>query len=125
MFYSSYFRAKSYFEDDGTQNYVVFQPMYRCFKKIGNIDHISAWKFKELSDGSIKHPSTSNNSLARALSYIGVRTRVKFDGSCLKQDKITFTHGNIVNIYIVYEIYLWDCRYDDYIILENSLVLLG
>ena len=27
-----------------------------------------------------------------------------FDMSCLKQDKFTFNHGKIVNIYIVYEI---------------------
>ena len=31
--------------------------------------------------------------LLRALSYYGTKTRVKFDGSCLKQCKITFTHG--------------------------------
>ena len=33
-FDSSYFLGKSDFEEDGTQNYLVFQPMYRCFKKI-------------------------------------------------------------------------------------------
>ena len=30
--------------------------------------------------------------------------RVKFIGSCLKQTKISYTHGAIVNIYIVYEL---------------------
>ena len=29
VFDSIYFRGKSHFEDDGTQNYFVFQPMYR------------------------------------------------------------------------------------------------
>ena len=29
-FDSSYFRGKSHFKEDGTQNYLVFQPMYRC-----------------------------------------------------------------------------------------------
>ena len=29
---------------------------------------------------------------------------VKFDGNDLKQDKITFNHGKIVNIYLVFEI---------------------
>ena len=38
------------------------------------------------------------------LSYLGNKIRVEFKGSCLKQDKITYTHGKIVNIYIVYEI---------------------
>ena len=34
--------------------------------------------------------------------------KLKMDGSCLTQDKITFTHGKTVNIYIVYEINLWN-----------------
>ena len=29
---SSYFISKSHFEEDGTQSYVVFQPMYKYFK---------------------------------------------------------------------------------------------
>ena len=106
-FDSSYFRSKNHFQDDDTQNYLIFQPIYKYFKKIGSTDHISEWKSKELSDEIIEPPNTSDNSLAPALSYIGNKTRVKFDGSCLKQDKITFTHGIIVNIYIVYEINLW------------------
>ena len=31
-FDSRYFIGKSHFEEDGTQNYLVFQPMYRYFK---------------------------------------------------------------------------------------------
>ena len=34
----------------------------------------------------------------------GTKTRVKFIGSCLKQPKISYTHGKVVNIYIVYEL---------------------
>ena len=33
---------------------------------------------------------------------MGTKIKVKFRGSCLKQNKITYTHGKIVNI--VYEI---------------------
>ena len=43
-------------------------------------------------------------SLAPTLSYHVTKTRVKFTGSCLKQDKITHTHGKTVKIYIVYEL---------------------
>ena len=46
----------------------------------------------------------SDNSLTPALSYYGTKTRVKFTGSCLKQSKISYTHGKVVNIYIVYEL---------------------
>ena len=36
-FDSSYFIGKSYFEEDGTQKYLVFQPMYRYFKRIAGV----------------------------------------------------------------------------------------
>ena len=52
--------------------------MYWYFKNIGNSGHVPAWKFKGLSDESIKPPATSDNSLAHSLDYIGVRTRVKY-----------------------------------------------
>ena len=62
--------------------------MDKYFKKTGNTDHILAWKIKRLSDESIKPSNTSDNSLAPALKSIGNKTRVKFDGGCLKQDKL-------------------------------------
>ena len=61
-------------------------------------------EIKGLSTESIKSPTTSDNSLAPALSYYGTKTRVTFTGSCLKQDKVTFNHKKVVNIYIVYEL---------------------
>ena len=102
-FDSSYFRGKSHFEEDGVQNYLVFQPMYRYFKMITNTDYISSWKSKGLSAESIKPPATSDNSLTPALSYYGTKTRIKFSRICLKQSKISYTYGKVVNIYIVYE----------------------
>ena len=70
----SYFIGKSHFEEDDTQNYLVFQPINRYFKMIANSDYVSRWK----------------------------STRVKFTGSCLEQPKNSYAHGKIVNIYIVY-----------------------
>ena len=61
-----------------------------------------------MSGEIIKPSTTPDNSVAPALSYIDNKTRVKFDGDCLKQDKITFTHEKTVNIYIVYEMNLWN-----------------
>ena len=43
------------------------------------------------------------NGLILLLPY-GTKARVKFSGSCLRQDTATYNHGTIVNIYIVYEI---------------------
>ena len=103
-FDSSYFRDKSHFEEDGAQNYLVFQPINEYFKVIINTDYVSSWKSKGLSAEIIKSPSTSYHSLIPAWSYYGTKTRVKFTGSCLQQPKVSYTHGAIVNIYIVYEL---------------------
>ena len=53
---------------------------------------------------SIYFPTTSNEMLNPSLVYVSTKTRVKFNGDCLKQDKNTFNQVKIVNIYIVHEI---------------------
>ena len=106
-FDSRYFCGKSHFEDNGTQNYLVFQPVYKYFKKIANNNHILAWKSQGLTDEMIKPYAASNDSLAPALNHINTILWGKFDGSCLKQEKALFTYKQVVNIYIVYEIYFW------------------
>ena len=81
--------------------------MYRYFKRVvgvGTGNYIYFWKSKGLPDDNITAPTTSDYKLNSQLSYIGTKTRVAFRGSCLKQDKITFNHGKVVNIYIVYEL---------------------
>ena len=55
------------------------------------------------------------------LSYLGPKTRAKFSVSCLKQDKITYTHGKIVNTYIVYQINKKDNTITSDPTLENCL----
>ena len=95
------FIEKSHFEADSIQNYLVFQPIYRYFKT-SNSDF--SWTSKGFSNESITRPSAPNNFRTPSLNYLGTKIRVKFTGSCLKQDKITYTHGKIVNIYTVYEV---------------------
>ena len=82
----------------------MFQPINKYFKLITNTEYVSSWTSKGLSSESIKPPATSDDSLAPTLIYYGIKTRVKFTGSCLKQSKISYTHGKVVNIYIVYEL---------------------
>ena len=120
---SSYFIGKSHFEEDGAQNYLVFQPMYRYFKIIagvGNGSYIYYWQSKGLSDERINSIKTPNYTITPNINYYGTKTRVEFNGSCLKQDKVTFNHGKVVNIYIVYEISK-SINISDYPTLENWL----
>ena len=47
-FHSSYFRGKNHFKDDRSQNYLVFQPIYRYFRKDTehNTENILSWESK-------------------------------------------------------------------------------
>ena len=56
-----------------------------------------------MCDESIKPPTTSDNSIAPALSCFGNKARVKFDGICLKQDKFIFPHEKTVIIYCLWK----------------------
>ena len=69
-----------------------------------NTDYVLSWKSKGLPDETITPYATSDNSLTPLIDYCGSNIRVKFPRSCLKQSKLSYTHGKIVNIYIVYEL---------------------
>ena len=99
----SYFIDKNHFEEDGIQNYLVLQPLNKYFK-ITNAKYVSSWKSKRLSNENITAPTTIDDKLHEQLSYFGTRARLEFRGRCLKQDKSTFNHGKIINIYIIYEL---------------------
>ena len=100
--------------------------MERYFKKIAGVStgsyvyYIYYWQSKGLSDTKINFVKTSNHSITPNLDYYGTKRRVEFNGSCLKQDKITFNHGKVVNTYIVYEINK-SINISDYPTLENCL----
>ena len=49
---------------------------------IANTKYISERKSTELSDDSVKLPSTSDNSLSPLIDYLG--NKIRFNGGCLK-----------------------------------------
>ena len=70
-FDSGYFIGKSHFEEDATQNYLVFQPIYRYFKVFSitqYLEYVSEYKSKGLFSESFKAISTSDNSLNPTLN---------------------------------------------------------
>ena len=80
--------------------------MQRNFKRIASVgsgNYIYFSKSKGLSE-RINSITAFNSSITPELSYYGATTKVEFNESCLKQDKATYNHGSIVNIYIAYEI---------------------
>ena len=69
-----------------------------------NTDYVLSWKSKGLSDETITSYATSDISLTPLIDYYVTKVRVKFTGSCLKQPRLSYIHGKVVNIYIVYEL---------------------
>ena len=76
--------------------------MNKYFKMTTNTLSILLWQSKGLSTEAIDPPTMSISPL---IDYVGNKIKVTFIGSCLKQsNKLTYTHGKVVNIYIVYEL---------------------
>ena len=93
---------------------------------VTNTLSISSWQPKGLSTETIDPPTTSISPL---IDYVGNKIRVKL--SCLKQsNQLTYTHGKVVNIYIVYELgasssyvndpTLKDCLLDAVTLIKNA-----
>ena len=78
----------------------IFQPIHRYVKIIAI--YITEWKSNGLSDESIKPLPTSDSSLTPLIDYYSYN--LKFNGSILRQSKVSYTHEKTVNIYIVYEL---------------------
>ena len=94
-FDSSYFIGKSHFEEDGTQNYIVFQPIVSILK---GLSILIMFHHGNLKDYLLK----LSNHLKR--NHHASKVRVKFIGNCLKQSVTSYTHRKVVNIYITYEL---------------------
>ena len=84
----SYFRGRSHFEEDGTQNWFVFQPMGRYLKiaYANDNNYVLLWKSKGLSDLEIDSTKTNNYLFNPYIdAYDTGKIRIKFNGSFLNQ----------------------------------------
>ena len=77
-----YFIGNSHFDEDGAQNYLVFQSMLEYFTL--NSNWIPKWKSKGLSDESFEVVSTSDNTLTPSFNYYGDKVRLRFTRSVLQ-----------------------------------------
>ena len=75
---------------------------------------------KGVSNETIKAPRFNNNILSPVVEDIATKEKVKFNGSCLIQDRITYTPKTMVHIYIVYKI-TKNIPISSYPILESCL----
>ena len=85
-----YFKGKNHFEEDGTQNYLAFQPLNKYLTLMGSTKYISSWKSKGLSNETIKPIATSDNIVTPLIDYCTNKIWVKFNGGILRQPKISY-----------------------------------
>ena len=102
---ASYFRGKNYFDGDGTQNYLVFQGVYKNFEDVDVSKtiikfHANSWVSKGLSDEKI---SSFSGFTRPFIEYTNARIKLKFDGSILREKLSTFLRL-IANYYLVYRL---------------------
>ena len=71
-----------------------------------------------MSDKKISSIIAPNYIVTPFLDYYGTKIRLEFSGNCLKQDKVTFNHGKVVNIYIIFEMSK-SIKIRNYLTLEN------
>ena len=98
-----YFKGKDYIQ----QNYLVFKPEYKYFKTFADISFtfVSSWGLKGLSNEIIISAKITDTDLCPKLFYDNEGAHLGFGlGDYLKQEKVVYNHGSIINIYIVYKL---------------------
>ena len=68
-----YFIGKIHFDQDGAQNYLVFQPILKYF----NSNWITKWKSKGLSNESLEVVSATSNTLTPSVNDYEDKVRLR------------------------------------------------
>ena len=118
------FIGQSYFNNDGAQFYLIFQPIYKIITRCSSLkDTISEWESKGLSNEKCKSPDTANKFLCPKLFWNKFRLRLRFKGSCLKQEETSpFIPDNVLNLFIVCELDAWSRDLHTDFTLKDSLL---
>ena len=105
-FDSSLFIGQSYFSNDESQNFWIFQPIYKTFTTLSGLPNIiDDWLVYGWIDVWM------SNS----------RIRLEFKWSHLKQDNATSTPDKVVNLFIVYDLGTWSQDLNTDFTLKDSL----
>ena len=84
-FDSSLFIGQSYFNNDGAQLYLKFQPIYKTITTFPGLKNtMSEWESKGLSNEKFRPPYTVNKILSPKMLWDNSRLGLRFEGSSLK-----------------------------------------
>ena len=107
------------FDEDCSQNYLVFQPLLRYLTS--NSNWITEWKSQGLSNESLEAFFCFYfYTLTPSINYYGDKVRSRFTGSILQQKAVKYSHKEVANLYVVYEI-TNSYKISSYRTLENAL----
>ena len=102
---SSLFIGQSYFNNDGTQIYLIFQPIYKAITISGLSNKIARWESNGSSNEKFRLLYTTNKILSPKLQWNEYKIKLRFEGSFLKQEDTTpITLNDVVSLFIVYEL---------------------
>ena len=87
---------------------IIYSSQFLKYLKVAyvnDINYILSWESRGLNEIKIESIKTNNYLLNPGIDHYGMsKIGIKFDGSFLNRFPPTILHGNIVKIYIVYEI---------------------
>ena len=102
---SRLFIGQNYFSNDGSQNFLIFQPIYNTFKLPAALTGtIIEWESKELSNEKFSLPLQQIKVFLQDCDGWIIKNKCRIWGSCLMQGKVAFTPKNVVNSFTVYEL---------------------
>ena len=99
---ASFFRGNYYYNQN---SYFHFESRSKSFNKSGG--SISSWKPTGIhndSNNTDLFSVNNSNNVSPTLLNQDNRFGVTFSGNYMKQNKISYAHGTVVNIYIVYKL---------------------
>ena len=111
-------------DEDGNQNDYIFLPISKYLKVayVNDINYILSWKSRELNGMKIESIKANDYFLNPCMDHYDMsKIRIKFDRSFLNRFSPSILHGDIVNIYIVYET-TSDYKDINYPTLESCLI---
>ena len=106
MVYLGYLLDKNYFDNNGSQIYLVFQAITTTFTSVtGNTETNLSWRSRALSKESIGLPlSPGYNLNSKQKWIINSKIAVNVNGDYSTQSKPPVAHRNVVKLFILFEL---------------------
>ena len=73
------FIGQSYFNKDGAQLCLIFQPLYCTLKRLYDTGKVVSWKYEGLPAEKLTTPTTADNGLSSSIKLYVQKLKLLFD----------------------------------------------